>query len=194
MLRSPPPQKGAPAIVPRTFLRRTDPCFEQLCSRDQATEDLMKIGKLIPGALNAISNMASGASSPGPANPTPNLPPGGGGVGGGGGGKDKGKGKGANKRNADGLPKTDGSPSSPPGKAPGTLLLPGALASICSWNAQVLTIKREVTDSKTRHCEFFRRASLTWASFVRQMELRSMTTVGSLSAHIGCRRSIVSAE
>ena len=53
MLRSPPPQKGAPAIVPRTFLRRTDPCFEQLRSRDQATEDLMKIVKLIPGALNA---------------------------------------------------------------------------------------------------------------------------------------------
>jgi len=68
-------------IVPRTFLRRTDPCFEQLRSRDQATEDLMKIVKLVPGALDAISNMASSSSSPGPANPTPNLPPSGGGVG-----------------------------------------------------------------------------------------------------------------
>ena len=77
MLRSPPPQKGAPAIVPRTFLHWTDPCFEQLRSRDQATEDLMKIDKLIPGALNAISRMASNPRSPGPPNPTPNPPPGG---------------------------------------------------------------------------------------------------------------------
>ena len=107
----------------------------------------MKIGKLIPGALNAISNMASGASSPGPANPTPNLPPSGGGVGAGGGGKGKGKGKGANKRNADGSPKVDSPPSSPPGNQP--LLAPGTFASNYSWSAQVLTIKREAKDQKT---------------------------------------------
>ena len=96
MLRSPPPQKGAPAIVPRTFLRRPDPCFEQLRSRDQATEDLVKIDKLIPGALNAISNLAfsPGSSSPGPANPTPSPPPGNGGGSGGGGGKGKGNSQG----------------------------------------------------------------------------------------------------
>ena len=147
MLRSPPPQKGAPAIVPRTFLRRTDPCFEQLRSRDQATEDLMKIDKLIPGALNAISNMASSSDSPGSANPTPNLPPGGGGGGAGGGGKGKGKGKGANKRNADGSPKANVPPPSPPSKRP--MITPGTLASSCTWNAQVLTIKRDFNDPKT---------------------------------------------
>ena len=146
MLRSPPPQKGAPDIVPRTFLRRTDPCFEQLRSRDQATEDLIKIDKLIPGALNAISSMASNPSSPGSPNPTPNPPPGGGGVGDGGGGNGKGKGKGANKRNTDGSPKTGGPPSAPPAKAPAALLVPGQLASTCSWSGQVLTIKRDVTD------------------------------------------------
>ena len=156
MLCSPPPQKGTPAIVPRTFLRRTDPCPEQLRSRDQATGDLMKIDKLIPGALNAISNLASSSSSgsPGSANPTPNPPPGGGGGGGGGGGKGngqgKGKGKGANKRNADGSPKTDGQPSSPPGKAPVSLLAPGAFASKCSWSAQALTIKRDAHDKNTK--------------------------------------------
>ena len=106
----------------------------------------MKIDKLTPGALNAISNMASGSKSPGPAHPTPNLPPGGGGVGDGGGGKGKGKGKGANKRNADGSPKAGGPPSSPPAKAPAAQLVPGQLASTCSWSGQVLTIKREVTD------------------------------------------------
>ena len=109
----------------------------------------MKIDKLIPGALNAISSMASNPRSPGPPNPTPTPPPGGGGGGAGGGGKGKGKGKGANKRNADGSPKTGGPPSSPPAKAPGALLVPGQLASTCSWSAQVLTIKRDVTDSKT---------------------------------------------
>ena len=63
-----------------------------------------------------------------PPNSTPNPPPGGGGLGAGGGGKGKGKGKGANKRNADGSPKTDGQlsppPSSPSGKLP--LLTPAA--------------------------------------------------------------------
>ena len=156
MLRSPPLQKGAPAIVPRTFLRRTDPCFEQLRSRDQATEDLIKIDKLIPGALNAISSLASSPSSgsPGSANPTPNPSPGGGGGGGGGGGKGnvqgKGKGKGTDKRNSDGSPKTDGQPSSPQGKAPASLPAPGTFASNCSWNAQVLTTKREAHDKKTK--------------------------------------------
>ena len=149
MLRSPPPQKGAPAIVPRTFLRRTDPCFEQLRSRDQATEDLMKIDKLIPGALNAISSMASNPRSPGPPNPTPTPPPGGGGGGAGGGGKGKGKGKGANKRNADGSPKTDGPPSPPGKQRPQQLITPGTFASNCSWSAQVLTIKRDAKDPKT---------------------------------------------
>ena len=147
MLRSPPPQKGAPAIVPRTFLRRTDPCFEQLRSRDQATEDLMKIDKLIPGALNAISSMASNPRSPGPPNPTPTPPPGGGGGGAGGGGKGKGKGKGANKRNADGSAKADVPPSSPPGDKPP--LARGQFAAQCSWSAQVLTIKREYADKKS---------------------------------------------
>ena len=149
MLRSPPPQKGAPTIVPRTFLRQTGPCFEQLRSRDQATKDLMKIDKLIPGAPNAISNMASGASSPGPANPTPNLPPGNGGGNGGGKGNSQGKdkGKGANKRNSGGSPKVGGPPSSPPGNQP--LLAPGAFAASCSWSAQVLTITREYNDMKT---------------------------------------------
>ena len=127
--------------------------FEQLRSRDQATEDPMKIDKLIPGTLNAVSNLTSSSSlgSPGPANPTPNPPPGGGGGGGGGGGKGngqgKGKGKGANKRNSDGFPKADGPPSSPPGQQP--LLTPGTFASNYSWSAQVLTIKRENTDIKT---------------------------------------------
>ena len=150
MLRSPPPQQGAPAIVPRTFLRRTDPCFEQLRSRDQATEDLMKIDKLIPGALNAISSMASNPRSPGPPNPTPTPPPGGGGGGAGGGGKGKGKGnKGAVKRKADGSAKAGGPPSSPPGQSPSGSLFPGAFASSCSWSAQVLTIKRQAKDQKT---------------------------------------------
>ena len=153
MLRSPPPQQGAPAIVPRTFLRRSDPCFAQLASRDKATEELMELDKLIPGALNAISASASifnaAGISPGPANPTPNPPPGGGGGGGGGGGKGKGKGK-AGKRNADGTPKGGGQPSSPPGNTPTGLLLPGTFASSCSWNAQVLTIKRETRDKKTQ--------------------------------------------
>jgi hypothetical protein len=134
--------------VPRTFLRRTDPCFEQLRSRDQATEDLMKIDTLIPGALNAISSMASNPRSPGPPNPTPTPPPGGGGGGAGGGGKGKGKGKGANKRNADGSPKTDGPPSpSPSPQVPS--LVPGAFASKCSWSAQVLSIVRDMPDRKT---------------------------------------------
>ena len=62
-------------------------------------------------------------------------------------GKGKGKGKGANKRNADGSPKVDGPPSSPPGNQP--LLAPGAFAASCSWSAQVLTITREYNDAKT---------------------------------------------
>ena len=111
----------------------------------------MKID-LIPGALNAISNMASGSSSPGSANHTPTPPPGGGGGGGGGGGKGngqgKGKGKGANKRNLDGSPKTDGPPSSPSGTP--DFIAPGVLAKNCSWSAQVLTIKRESMDKKTK--------------------------------------------
>ena len=150
MLRSPPPRKDVLAIVPRTFLRRFDPCCEQLRSRDQATENLMKIDKLIPGALNAISSMALNPRSPGPPNPTPTPPPGGGGGGAGGGGKGKGKGnKGAVKRNADGTPKTDGQPSpSPKGRSPQTFA-PGSFASNCTWSAQVLTIKRDVKDKKT---------------------------------------------
>ena len=155
MLRSPPPQKGAPAIVPRTFLRRSDPCFEQLRSRDQATEDLMKIDKLFPGALNAISNLASSSnsSSPDPANPTPVPSPGGGGGGGGGGGnaagaQGKGKGTGAKKRGADGAPKADGAARTQHNTP--SFAAPGLFASSCSWNAQVLTIKREAYDRKTQ--------------------------------------------
>ena len=109
----------------------------------------MKIDKLIPGALNAISSMASNPRSPGPPNPTPTPPPGGGNGGGGGGGKGKGKGKGANKRNADGSAKAIVPPSSPPGQASPNLMVPGFLAARCSWSAQVLTITREARDSKT---------------------------------------------
>jgi hypothetical protein len=154
MLRSPPPQPGAPAIVPRTFLRRSDPCFEQLRARDQATEDLMKIDKLIPGALNAISNIAS---SPAQSSPTPSLPPtspssngGGDGSGGGGGGAGVGKGKKkSNKRSSDGKLKPNAPPGSPPGK-PTTMITPGAFAANCSWSGQVLTIKRDTFDQKTQ--------------------------------------------
>jgi hypothetical protein len=102
--------------------------------------------------LNAISSMASNPRSPGPPNPTPTPPPGGGGGGAGGGGKGKGKGNNsAGKRNADGSPKANVPPSSPPGKSPGVpqLITPGAFASNCSWNAQVLTIKRDAKDRKT---------------------------------------------
>ena len=84
-----------------------------------------------------------------PPNPTPTPPPGGGGGGAGGGGKGKGKGKGANKRNADGSPKTDGPPSPPGTQRPQQLITPGTFASNCSWSAQVLTIKREARDAKT---------------------------------------------
>ena len=155
MLNSPPPQPGAPAIVPRTLLRRSDPCFEQLRSRDQATEDLVKIDKLMPGALNAISNLASlsNSSSPCSANHTltPSSGSGGGGGGGGGncaGGQGKCKGKGAKKRNSDGSSKTDGSSQSPPGKQ--GLLAPGTFASKHSWNAQVLTITHDANVRKTQ--------------------------------------------
>ena len=107
MLRSPPPQPGAPGIMPRTFLRRSDPCFEQLRSHDQAIEDLMKYDKLIPGVLNAISNLVSPSNSslPASAHPAPNPSPGGGGGGGGGGGngaRGQGKGKGKKGKHAAG--------------------------------------------------------------------------------------------
>lgn len=49
VLRSPPPQPGAPLIVPHTFLRSSDPCFKQLTSKEETTEELMRLGKMIPG-------------------------------------------------------------------------------------------------------------------------------------------------
>ena len=105
----------------------------------------MKIDKLIPGALNAISNIAS---SPAQSSPTGLPPPspsltGGDGSGGGGGGAAAGKGKKrGNKRSGDGKLKPNPPPNSPPGK-PTTMITPGAFAANCSWSGQVLTIKRD---------------------------------------------------
>jgi len=109
----------------------------------------MKIDKLIPGALNAISSMASNPRSPGPPIPAPTPPPGGGGGGAGGGGKGKGKGKGANKRNVDGSAKIGGQGSPSPKDLSTPSFAPGSFASNCTWNAQVLTIKRDAKDKKT---------------------------------------------
>lgn len=146
MLRSPPPQPGAPAIVPRTFLRRSDPCFEQLKSRDKATEELMKIDKLIPGALNAISNMASSSASRQHALRQTAPPPSNAGSGNGNGGNAQAKGKGKGKRLLDASSNADANKSDDKQRK---FITPGAFASNCTWEGQVLTIKRDMLDRKT---------------------------------------------
>ena len=53
MLRSPPPAPGGSSLVPRTFLRSTDPYFKRLECHDATTEEMRRVDKLIPGSLNA---------------------------------------------------------------------------------------------------------------------------------------------
>ena len=138
MLRSPPPAPGGPSLVPRTFLRSSDPCFKRLEGHDTATEELLGMDKLIPGSLNALAALARNGGAPAPA-PAPS--PNGGGGGGGGGGKRKRGGKGNANPNPNPKPPTpdDG------GKQP-SRLSPGSLASCCSWKGQVLSITREFWD------------------------------------------------
>ena len=148
MLRLPPPAPGAPSLVPRTFLRSSDPCFKRLERHDTTTEEMLRMDKLIPGSLNAIVALARNGGAPAPA-PAPSPDGGGGGGGGGGGAGGKNKRKRNSKANANPSP----SPTSPaPADANGQMprLQPGALASCCSWKGQVLTITREFTDKITR--------------------------------------------
>ena len=177
--------------VPRTFLRRTDPCFEQLRSRDQATEDLMKIDKLIPGAVNAISNMASSPSSPGPANPRQTfllvvavamvvaVA------------------KGRAKAKAP----TNGTQTGPPRPMVSLRHRPVRHHLVCWLLVPLRQAVRGMLKgsrsnvshvTKRRKCSTsFRPAYLTLASSVRLMELHSMTTAGSSCARTGCRPIIV---
>ena len=83
MLRSPPPAPGGSSLVPRTFLSSTDPCFARLERHDATTEEMLRMGKLVPSSLNALADLAHNGSAPAPV-PAPS--PGGGGSGGGGGG------------------------------------------------------------------------------------------------------------
>ena len=60
MLRPPPPAPGGPSlVVPRTFLRSSDPCFKRLESHDATAEEMLRMDKLIPGSLNALATLAT---------------------------------------------------------------------------------------------------------------------------------------
>ena len=127
MLRSPPPALGDPSLVPRTFLRSSDPCFDRLERHDTTTEEMLRMDKLIPGSLNALATLARNGGAPALAlAPSP----GGGGGGGGGGGS-----SGTNNKRKRGSKGTLPNPKSPfpAGGSPQTrCLLPGSLASCCS--------------------------------------------------------------
>jgi hypothetical protein len=142
MLRSPPPSPGAPSLVPRTFLRSSDPCFKRLERHDATTEEMLRMDKLIPGSLNAIATLARNGGAPAPA---PAPPPDGGGGGGGGGGGAGGKRKRPAKGNANPNPSPK-SPSPADGNQKPGSITPGSLASSCSWKGQVLSIAREFRD------------------------------------------------
>ena len=144
MLRSPPPAPGAPSLVPRTFLRSSDPCFKRLERHDATTEEMLRMDKLIPGSLNALATLARNGGAPAPA-PAPSPDGDGGGGGGGGGGGAGGKRKRPAKGNANPNPSPK-SPSPADGNQKPGNITPGSLASSCSWKGQVLSIAREFRD------------------------------------------------
>ena len=146
MLSCPP----GTATVSRAFLHDDDDCWSALTNADNATEDLMKIEKILPGALTAINKFRAGDSAPSGKGAGRGAGKGDGGAGGGGG---RGGGKGKSKRRA-----TDDA-NSPPPKAPayqGFSLTPGSTSHNCSWSSSsggagsdVLTISRQYLDQTT---------------------------------------------
>ena len=60
MLSCPP----GTATVSRAFLHEDDDCWSALTNADDATEDLMKIEKILPGALTAINKFRAGDAAP----------------------------------------------------------------------------------------------------------------------------------
>ena len=143
MLSCPP----GTATVSRAFLHDDDDCWSALTSADDATEDLMKIEKILPGALTAINKFRAGdtaLSAAGGAGRGAGKGADGGAAGGGrGGGKGKGKGKKRPAAPAD----------TPPPKYQASSLTPGSTSQNCSWSSSsggsgsdVLTISREYYD------------------------------------------------
>ena len=146
MLSCPP----GTATVSRAFLHEDDDCWSALSNADDATEDLMKIEKILPGALTAINKFRAGDAAPSGKGAGRGAGKADGGAGGGGG---RGGGKGKSKRRA-----TDDA-NSPPPKAPayqGHSLTPGSMSHNCSWSSSsggagsdVLTISRQYFDQAT---------------------------------------------
>ena len=147
MLSCPP----GTATVSRAFLHEDDECWSALTNADDATEDLMKIEKILPGALTAINKFRAGDAAPSGKGAGRGAGKNDGGGGGNGGGRGGGKGK--SKRRA-----TDDA-NSPPPKQPtyqGFSLTPGSTSHNCSWSSSsggagsdVLTISRQYLDQTT---------------------------------------------
>ena len=147
MLSCPP----GTATVSRAFLHEDDECWSALTNADDATEDLMKIEKILPGALTAINKFRAGDAAPSGKGAGRGAGKDDGGGGGNGGGRGGGKGK--SKRRA-----TDDA-NSPPPKQPtyqGFSLTPGSTSHNCSWSSSsggagsdVLTISRQYLDQTT---------------------------------------------
>ena len=157
MLSCPP----GTATVSRAFLHEDDECWSALTNADDATEDLMKIEKILPGALTAINKFRAGDAAPSGKGAGRGAGKGDGGGGGNGGSSssdgassdDGDGGKGKSKRRA-----TDDA-NSPPPKQPtyqGFSLTPGSTSHNCSWSSSsggagsdVLTISRQYLDQTT---------------------------------------------